>query len=91
MVRAPVDSILIERNFELEPPTNPKSITSIGFIGVDARMRLPAIYVLDGDSSRIIAADEGQPRPAGFKTERGLTMRAFVRYHNKAGRQKPSE
>lgn len=84
VVRSPDDSVLLEGDFTLEPWTHPKSITWVDSVGEDAGKPLPAIYVLDGDNFCFIAADEKLPRPTVFKTERGLTMRTFVRHRQPA-------
>lgn len=80
LVRTPDGTVLIEGDFELDPSSNPKRITWIDSTGPDAGKRLPAIYTLDGDCFKFIAADAGQPWPAAFRTEPGLTMRTFVRH-----------
>lgn len=79
-VDAPDGTVLIEGEFEIDPASEPKRITWIDSIGADAGLRLPAIYVLDGDHFRFIAADAGQPWPTDFRTAPGLTMRTFVRH-----------
>ncbi len=78
-VRRPTGEVLLEGAFELNVTTSPKSITWVDSIGLDAGKRLPASYKLEGDCFTFIAADEGAPRPVFFRTEPGLTMRAFRR------------
>ena len=78
-VRRPTGEVLLEGAFELNATTSPKSITWVDSIGLDAGKRLPASYKLEGDCFTFIAADEGAPRPVFFRTEPGLTMRAFRR------------
>ena len=72
-------AVLLEGTFTLDATTKPKSITWVDSIGPDAGKRLPASYVLDGDSFAFIAADEGAPKPTVFRTTNGLTMRSFIR------------
>lgn len=71
--------VLLRGVFELDATTTPKSITWVDSIGSDAGKRLPASYKLKENCFTFIAANEGAPRPAFFRTESGLTMRAFVR------------
>ncbi|GLQ49530.1 TIGR03067 domain-containing protein [Dyella flava] len=78
-VRTREGDLLLEGSFTLDASATPKAITWIDAIGEDAGKHLPASYVLDGDHFVFIAADEGCPRPTVFRTERGQTMRTFVR------------
>jgi uncharacterized protein (TIGR03067 family) len=78
-VHTPRGDLMLEGSFILDASTNPKSITWIDSIGADAGKQLPASYILDGDDFVFIAADEGMPRPAIFRTEVGQVMRIFVR------------
>ena len=71
--------VLLEGRFFLDGTTVPKSITWVDAIGDDAGKHLPASYRLEGDTFVFIAADEGMPRPASFKTGAGQTMRSFIR------------
>ncbi|AVO36732.1 TIGR03067 domain-containing protein [Pukyongiella litopenaei] len=73
------DSSVRLKGGQLDATTSPGSITRVGSIGEETGKALPAIFALTGDSFRFDAADEGQPRPARFKTVAGLTMRAFRR------------
>ncbi|WP_420853086.1 TIGR03067 domain-containing protein [Salinicola corii] len=79
-VRTRDGTVLIEGSFEIDPSKHPKRITWIDSMGPDAGKRLPAIYNIDDDRFRFIAADEGQPWPTEFKTVPGLTMRSFRRH-----------
>jgi uncharacterized protein (TIGR03067 family) len=78
-VVTPEKQLLLKGTFELDASTSPKAITWVDSIGEDAGKELPAIYELNNDTFRFIAADEGEPRPTQFKTVEGLTMREFVR------------
>ncbi|HET6633212.1 MAG TPA: TIGR03067 domain-containing protein [Rhodanobacteraceae bacterium] len=78
-VRAPGGTLLLEGRFTLDATTTPKSITWIDSMGEDAGRPLPAIYRLDGERFVFIAAGTGMPRPTRFRTERGQTLRRFVR------------
>ena len=78
-VTAADGTVLLEGVFDLDATTRPKSITWVDAIGVDAGKSLPAIYELTDRTFRFVAADEGQPRPAAFRTTPGLTLRAFAR------------
>lgn len=84
LVRAPDGTVVIEGAFDIDPTATPKRITWIDAIGPDAGKRLPAIYTLDGDRFRFVAADEGQTWPTAFTTSPGLTMRTFVRHRQKS-------
>ncbi len=81
-VRAPDGALLLEGRFELDASTVPKAITWIDATGADKGKRLPASYELEGDRFVFIAADEGMPRPAAFRTGPGQTMRGFVRHED---------
>lgn len=78
-VRTIEGRLLLEGAFELDVSTHPKSITWIDSIGEDQGKRLPASYTLQDDRFEFIAGNEGLPRPTEFRTERGHTMRTFVR------------
>ena len=80
VVHATSGERLLEGRFILDEHTTPKSITWIDAIGDDAGKKLPASYVLDGDSFVFIAADEGMAKPKVFTTSPGLTLRGFVRH-----------
>jgi uncharacterized protein (TIGR03067 family) len=76
--------LLLEGAYALDASTSPKSIDWIDSIGPDKGKLLLAIYELDGDHFRFIAADDGAPRPTAFSSGPGLTMRAFVRRNSAA-------
>ncbi|MEW9570201.1 TIGR03067 domain-containing protein [Rhodanobacter sp. Si-c] len=78
-VRTVAGELLLEGGFTFDASTTPRSITWVDSIGADAGKQLPAIYRLEGDHFVFVAADEGMPRPAAFRTSMGLTMRSFVR------------
>lgn len=78
-VRTTAGELLLEGDFTLDATTTPKCITWVDSMGADAGKPLLAIYQLDGDRFRFIAADEGMPRPMVFRTTPGQTMRGFVR------------
>ncbi|KAA0945977.1 MULTISPECIES: TIGR03067 domain-containing protein [unclassified Pseudomonas] len=71
--------VLLAGSFTLDASTTPKTIIWVDSMGADAGKQLLASYRLDGDHFVFIAADEGMPRPTCFSTERGQTMRTFVR------------
>lgn len=79
VVRAPDGVVLLEGSFELDASASPRAITWIDSVGPDRGKRLPAIYTLEGDRFVFIAGNEGVPRPTGFHTVPGQTMRSFVR------------
>jgi len=78
-VRTTEGTLLLEGTFTLDASTDPKAITWIDSMGPDLGKQLPAIYKLEDDLFIFIAADEGAPRPATFRTGPGQTMRTFVR------------
>ena len=82
-VRRNTGVVMLEGVFELDAGTSPKSITWIDSTGADAGKRLPASYQLERDRFTFIAADEGVPRPAVFRTGPGLTLRVLVRRDSK--------
>jgi len=69
----------LEVTFTIDASATPKMITWTDSIGPDLGKQLPAIYKLEGDLFIFIAADEGAPRPAAFRTGPGQIMRTFVR------------
>lgn len=79
VVRTAEGTPVLEGTFVLDASVTPKAITWTDATGSDAGRQLPASYVLEGDHFVFIAADEGCPRPTRFRTEAGLTMRAFTR------------
>ena len=79
VVRTAQGELLLEGTFALDASVSPKAITWTDAIGADAGKHLPASYRLEGDRFVFIAADEGAPRPTGFRTVPGLAMRSFVR------------
>jgi uncharacterized protein (TIGR03067 family) len=70
-------SLLLEGRFVLD--ASAKTIDWIDAMGPDAGKVLLAIYTLDADRFRFIAADAGTPRPTQFRTGPGQTMRSFLR------------
>ncbi len=78
-VVTPDGSLLLAGSFTLDASTTPKSITWIDSMGADEGKQLPASYKLEGDHFVFIAADEGLDRPQEFRTQKGETMRTFIR------------
>lgn len=78
-VRTAEGELLLEGTFVLDATVSPKAIIWVDAMGADAGKRLPASYELNGDHFVFIAADEGDPRPAVFRTASRQVMRAFVR------------
>lgn len=75
----PDGTLLLAGNFTLDASTTPKSITWIDSMGADQGKQLPASYQLEGDRFVFIAGDEGCDRPKEFRTQKGETMRTFIR------------
>ena len=78
-VRSSAGQLLLEGSFVLDASPTPKTIDWIDDIGADAGKTLAAIYLLEGDRFRFIAAEPGAPRPVVFHTAPGQTMRGFAR------------
>lgn len=66
---------------ELDPSRDPKAIDVIPDGGKDRGERVLGIYKLEKDRLTICMAAPGQPRPTGFKAEKGSgwTLRTFTR------------
>ncbi|MFW0755256.1 TIGR03067 domain-containing protein [Pseudomonas sp. H11T01] len=85
-VVTPDGTLLLAGSFTLDASTTPKSITWIDSMGADQGKQLPASYQLEGDHFVFIAGDEGCDRPKEFRTQKGETMRTFIRKrHHVAG------
>jgi len=84
-VVTPDGTLLLAGSFTLDASTTPKSITWIDSMGADEGKQLPASYNLEGDHFVFIAADEGCARPKAFRTQKGETMRTFIRRGDATG------
>lgn len=78
-VRNARGALLLEGDFALDENANPRRVTWVDSMGPDTGKRLLAIYELDGDHFVFVAAGEGAPYPATFRTRQGQTLRRFVR------------
>jgi uncharacterized protein (TIGR03067 family) len=90
-VVTPDGTLLLAGCFTLDASTTPKSITWIDSMGADEGKQLPASYKLEGDHFVFIAADEGLDRPQEFRTQKGETMRTFIRRCDVLNTAKPIE
>ena len=78
-VHSSAGRLLLEGSFVLDASRTPKTIDWTDSMGADAGRTLAAIYQLEGDRFRFIAAEPGAPRPEVFLTAPGQTMRDFTR------------
>lgn len=72
-------SIAIKGTIEIDPTREPKAIDWADTFGPDAGKTLPAVYSLKGDRLTFCAANEGQPRPTGFRARKGQVLRIHQR------------
>jgi uncharacterized protein (TIGR03067 family) len=78
-VHSSAGRLLLEGSFVLDASRKPKTIDWTDGMGPDAGRTLAAIYQLEDDRFRFIAAEPGAPRPLVFHTATGQTMRGFIR------------
>ena len=72
-------TVAIQGNFKIDPAREPKAVDWIDTFGADAGKTFPAIYSLEGDRLVFCAAEEGQERPAEFRTGPGQVLRVCQR------------
>ncbi|HEY0514447.1 MAG TPA: TIGR03067 domain-containing protein [Thermoanaerobaculia bacterium] len=72
-------SVAIEGTFKIDPTRDPKTVDWMDTFGADAGKTFPAIYTLEGDRLVFCAADDGQERPAEFRTRPGQVLRVSER------------
>ncbi len=82
VVRRTDGSIVIKGTFVIDPTQEPKTIDWTDTFGADAGKTFPAIYTRDGEQLIFCAADEGQARPAEFRSRQGQVLRVLQRVSN---------
>lgn len=68
-------STVIKGTFKLDPTQTPKAIDYTDTFGVDAGKTFLAIYCFEDDKLIFCAAEDGQERPAEFRTKPGQVLR----------------